>query len=129
EAPPVRFTLKLDDGGEPLVIDGHGGEDAQGAPRVVFSPGQPAALARLDAYIASQILPKLEKACDSRRPDGDKLISLAGFYLEMGRTEDAWALWRRGVEAGLSHVGVYETLALALLERASQEGLEAGETL
>ena len=127
--PLTRFSIKLDDGGEPLVINGRAGEDPNGSPRVLFAPNQPEAMARLDAYIAHQVLPKLEKACDSRRPDGDKLVSLGGFYLEMGRTEEAWALWRKGVEAGLSQVGPYEMLALALLERAVGEGLEAGDTL
>src|SRR5690606_20283505 len=109
--PPTRFTLKLDDGGEPLVIVGRGSEDAAGQLPVVFEPGQADAMARLDGYFATQVLPKLERACDTRRPDGDKLLTLATFYLDMGRAEDAWALWRRGLEAGLSHVGVYEALA------------------
>ena len=76
-----------------------------------------AGLKTIERYVESEVLAKLEKAMTSPRPHAAKLIDLASLYYDLGRDEDALALYRRGLQIHRRELALYEQTAALLRAR------------
>jgi hypothetical protein len=115
----LKFRVLLDDGKDPLdikgeVVEDHTENNGSGA-RIVFPENQKKAFARLREYFEEHVIPSLEKACNRKRPSAQKVMDLAVLYDELDRSDEAYELYQRGVEANPRNVQLHERLAVFLM--------------
>lgn len=94
----VSFRVSLSDDLEPLSMTGtvrnaREGEDSQ-LVGIEWASGQSEAFGRLSSFLEKTLLPDLEKTVKQGRASGLNFIELVELYRELGRNDDALALYK-----------------------------------
>jgi hypothetical protein len=87
-----------------------------------FAPGQDEAIAAVRRFIDDEMIAKLEASLSRRIINPADVVQLGGYYLELGRHDDAMELLRRALEVHPSSLSLHESLGRLLLSRMGGKG-------
>lgn len=82
-----------------------------------FLPGQELPLAAVRRFLEAEHVAKLEASLARSLSNGRNVALLAGYYVELGRAEEALDLYRRAVDANPTSLELREGLARLLVDR------------
>ncbi|MBN1961362.1 MAG: hypothetical protein JW841_10485, partial [Deltaproteobacteria bacterium] len=108
----THFTLILDGRSEPIEINGEATLSAEsmqkGNVNIQFDKEDHDGILAITQYVVQNVVPKLEKATTTIRPQIPKVIDLANIYYDLGRDIDAVELLRRALEVHTREITLYE---------------------